>query len=46
MEGARPIGLAASGGVVFFFTLVASASIWSATRRIASLDIMAILRSE
>jgi putative ABC transport system permease protein len=46
MEGARPIGLAASSGVVFFFTLVASASIWSATRRIASLDIMAILRSE
>jgi hypothetical protein len=46
MDGAKPIGLAASSGVVLFFALVASASIWSATRRIASLDIMAILRSE
>jgi len=46
MEGAKPIGPAASGGVVLFFALVASASIWTATRRIASLDIMAILRSE
>jgi putative ABC transport system permease protein len=46
MDGAKPIGLAASSGVVLFFALVASASIWSATRRIASLDIIAILRSE
>ena len=46
MEGAKPIGLAASGGVVLLFALVASASIWSATRRIASLDIIAILRCE
>ena len=46
MDGAKPIGLAASSGVVLFFALVASASIWSATRRIASLDIMAILRRE
>ena len=46
MEGAKPIGMAASAGVVLFFALVASASIWSATRRIASLDITAILRSE
>jgi putative ABC transport system permease protein len=46
MDGAKPIGLAASGGVVLLFALIASASIWSATRRIASLDIIAILRTE
>ncbi len=46
MEGAKPIGLAASSGLVILFALVASASIWSATRRIAGLDIIAILRSE
>lgn len=46
MEGVKPISLAASGGIVLLFALVASASIWSATRRISSLDIIAILRSE
>jgi len=46
MEGAKPIGLAASGALVLLFALVASASIWSATRRISSLDIIAILRSD
>jgi predicted permease len=46
MDGAKPIGLAASAGLVLFFALVASASIWSATRRIAGLDITSILRSE
>jgi ABC-type antimicrobial peptide transport system permease subunit len=44
--GARPIGWAASSGLVLLFALVASASIWSATRRIATLDIASILRSE
>jgi putative ABC transport system permease protein len=46
MDGAKPIGLVTSAGLVLLFTLVASASIWSATHRIASLDIIAILRSE
>jgi putative ABC transport system permease protein len=46
MDGAKPIDLATSAALILFFALVASASIWSATRRIASLDIMAILRSE
>jgi predicted permease len=46
MDGAKPIGLATSAGLVLLFAVVASASIWSATRRIASLDIIAILRSE
>lgn len=46
MDGAKPIGLATSAGLVLLFALVASASIWSATRRIATLDITAILRSE
>jgi hypothetical protein len=45
MDGAKPIGLATSAGLVFLFTLVASASIWFATRRIATLDITAILRA-
>jgi len=46
MDGAKPIGLAASAGLVLLFAIVAAASIWSATRRIAGLDIIAILRSE
>ena len=46
MEGAKPIGLATSAGLVLFFALVASVSIWSATRRITRFDIIAILRSE
>ena len=46
MDGAQPIGLAMSAGLVLLFALLASASIWSATRRIARLDITAILRSE
>jgi ABC-type antimicrobial peptide transport system permease subunit len=46
MDGAKPIGLGTSAGLVLLFTLVASASIWSATRRIARFDIIAILRSE
>jgi putative ABC transport system permease protein len=46
IDGARPVGLATSVSLVLLFGLVASASIWSATRRIASLDIIAILRSE
>ena len=46
INGAKPIGLATSAGLVLLFAVVASASIWSATRRIATLDISAILRSE
>ena len=46
MEGAKSVDLATSAGVVLFLTLVASTSIWAATRRIARLDIMAILRAE
>lgn len=46
MDGAKPIGLATSAGLVLLFAVVASASIWFATRRIATLDITAILRSE
>jgi predicted permease len=46
MDGAKPIGLAASAGLVLLFALTASASIWSATRSIARLDITSILRSE
>jgi len=46
IDGARPVGPATCVGLVLLFGLVASASIWSATRRIASLDIVAILRSE
>ena len=46
MGGAKPVELATSVGLVLFFGLVASTSIWSATRCIARLDISAILRSE
>jgi putative ABC transport system permease protein len=46
MDGAKPIGLATSTALVLLFALVASASIWSATRRIARLDVVSILRSE
>lgn len=46
VDGAKPIGLAMFAGLVLFFAAVASASIWSATRRIATLDVIAILRSE
>jgi putative ABC transport system permease protein len=46
MDGAKPIGPATSAGLILFFAIVASASIWSATRRIATLDVIAILRSE
>ncbi len=46
MDGAQPVGLATSAGLVLLLALVASVSIWSATRRIVRFDIMAILRSE
>jgi ABC-type antimicrobial peptide transport system permease subunit len=46
IDGAKSVDLLTSAGLVLFFALVASTSIWSATRRIASLDIVAILRSE
>jgi len=44
--GAKPIGLGTSAGLIFLLALVASTSIWSASRRIARFDITAILRSE
>ncbi|MDE3137342.1 MAG: ABC transporter permease [Acidobacteriota bacterium] len=46
MEGARPIGMATFASLILFLALVASMSIWSATRRIARLDIITILRFE
>jgi putative ABC transport system permease protein len=46
MDGAKPIGLAMSSGLVLLFALVASASIWSATRSIARFNIISILRTE
>lgn len=44
--GAKPIGLGTSAALILLFSLVASASIWFASRRIATFDITAILRSE
>jgi hypothetical protein len=44
--GAKPIGLGTSVGLIVLLSLVASTSIWSASRRIARFDITAILRSE
>lgn len=46
VTGAKPVGVVASGCLVLCFALVATASIWSATRRISRLDVTAIIRSE
>jgi ABC-type antimicrobial peptide transport system permease subunit len=46
IEGAGSVDLITSAGLVLFLGAVASASIWSATRRIARFDIVTILRSE
>jgi hypothetical protein len=46
VDGAKPVELVASAGLVLFLVLIASTSIWAATRRIARLDIMAILRAD
>ncbi len=46
VEGAKSIHFATFTFSVLFITLIASTSIWAATRRIAKLDIMEILRSE
>jgi putative ABC transport system permease protein len=46
IDGAKPIGLGMSAGLILLFALVASTSIWSATRRINTFDITALLRSE
>jgi putative ABC transport system permease protein len=46
IDGARPIALGTSAGLTLLLALVASTSIWSASRRITRFDITAILRSE
>ena len=46
INGAKSVDLTTSTVSVLFIALVASISIWTATRRIAGLDIMAILRTE
>jgi len=46
IEGAKPIGLVTSAALIFLLALIASISIWSASRGISRFDITAILRSE
>lgn len=46
VTGAKPVGLAGFSLSIFCVTAVASATIWIATRRIAHLDIMEVLRTE
>jgi putative ABC transport system permease protein len=46
IDGAKPIGLGTSAGLLLLLALVTSTSIWFATRRITRFDISAILRSE
>jgi putative ABC transport system permease protein len=46
IDGAKSVDLTTSTLAVLFMALVASIGIWAATRRIAGLDIMAILRAE
>jgi putative ABC transport system permease protein len=45
IDGAKPVDMIASVGLVMFLALIASVSIWAASRRIATLDIVAILRA-
>ena len=46
VDGAKPVDLATLILAILFIALIASASIWTATRRIARLDILEILRIE
>jgi ABC-type antimicrobial peptide transport system permease subunit len=46
VDGAKPVDWGASAVLVAFLALVASAGIWAATRRIAKMDIIAILRAD
>ncbi len=46
IDGAKPIGLGTSGGLILLVAFVASTTIWSASSRIARYDITAILRAE
>jgi len=46
IDGAKPVGLGTFVGFVLLLALIASLSIWGATRRIAKMDIAATLRTE
>jgi ABC-type antimicrobial peptide transport system permease subunit len=46
VDGAKAIDLTTSTLSILFIFLIASTSIWAATRRISGLDIMEILRIE
>ena len=46
IDGAKSADMVTSAGLVLFLALVASTSVWSATRPLAKFDIVAILRSE
>jgi predicted permease len=46
MEGAGPIGIATCVAAAILLTATASAAVWTATRRIARMDPMRVLRSD
>ena len=46
VEGARSVGVAGYAGAVLFIASIAAIGIWTATRPVARLDIVEILRSE
>lgn len=46
IAGAKPVGMGASAGLILLLAVVASMSIWSASRRISTFDIAAILHSD
>ena len=46
IDGAKPIDLVSSSGLVLFLAFVTSMSIWSATHRITERDINAIFHTE
>ena len=46
VEGAKSVNFAAYAGAVLFIASIAAAGIWAATRPVARLDIVEILRTE
>jgi putative ABC transport system permease protein len=46
VDGAKPVDMVVAAGLVLFVALIASTSIWAATRRIVTMDVVSVLRAE
>jgi predicted permease len=46
IQGARPVGFVSSATLLLFFMVIGATGIWIATRRIGTLDVNSLLRSE